>query len=453
MGIAVVILAAGQGKRMQSALPKVLHRLAGRPLLGHVVDTARRLRPDVIAVVHGHGGELLKDAFADAQDLVWVEQSEQRGTGHALQQALPVLHQADTVVVLYGDVPLITVDTLATLVRVAGHGCGLLTVDRDDPTGYGRIVRDGDGRILRIVEQRDAGPDVLRLRETNTGLMVIPRADLERWLPRLSSDNSQGEYYLTDIVAFAVAEGRQVADTQPQSTLEVDGINDRMQLAALERGYQRQLAERMMRAGVTLADPDRVDVRGELSHGRDIEIDINVVLAGSVVLGDNVRIGAGCVLRDVTVASGTEIAPNCVLEQARVGAGCRIGPFARLRPGTELGDGVHVGNFVEIKQSTVGIGSKINHLSYVGDSSVGAGVNIGAGTITCNYDGASKHRTVIGDNAFIGSNTALVAPVTVGPGATIGAGSVISRDAPADKLTLARARQVSLAWQRPRRKD
>jgi bifunctional UDP-N-acetylglucosamine pyrophosphorylase / glucosamine-1-phosphate N-acetyltransferase len=453
MGVAVVILAAGQGKRMQSASPKVLHPLAGRPLLGHVIDTARQLRPEMIAVVHGHGGERLQAAFSGSTDLVWVEQAEQRGTGHALQQALPVLGPADTVLVLYGDVPLITVDTLDTLLRVAGGGCGLLTVDRQDPTGYGRIVRDAEGGILRIVEHRDADPETLTPSETNKGMMIVPHADLARWLPRLSADNSQGEYYLTDIVAFAVAEGQSIAVAQPASALEVDGVNDRVQLATVERAYQRRVAERMMRAGVTLVDPGRIDVRGDVRHGRDIEIDVNVVLAGEVVLGDDVRIGPGSVLRDVTIASGTEIGPHCVLEQARIGAGCRIGPFARLRPGTDLADGVHVGNFVEVKQTTVGPGSKINHLSYVGDSTIGSGVNIGAGTITCNYDGAAKHRTVIGDNAFIGSNTALVAPVNIGADATIGAGSVISRDAPADKLTLARARQVSLAWKRPRKGD
>lgn len=451
MGTAVVILAAGQGTRMRSATPKVLHRLAGRPLLGHVIETAQALQPERIVVVHGHAGDRVKAEFSDLVDLVWVEQAEQRGTGHALQQALPAIGNAETVLVLYGDVPLVTAGTLERLLRRAGDGCALLTVERADPTGYGRIVRNADGEVVRIVEQRDADPEILALREINTGLMVLPRADLVRWLPQLSADNSQGEYYLTDIVALAVADGRSVKADQPESTLEVDGVNDRVQLAAVERAYQRRMAESLMRAGITLRDPARLDIRGSLRHGRDVEIDVNVVLEGDVVLGDGVRIGPGSLLRDVTIGDHTEIGPHCVLEHACIGEGCRIGPFARLRPGTALAEAVHVGNFVEVKKATVGPGSKINHLSYVGDSTIGAGVNVGAGTITCNYDGAAKHRTIIGDNAFIGSNTALVAPVTVGAGATIGAGSVVSRDAPADKLTLARARQVSLRWQRPRK--
>jgi bifunctional UDP-N-acetylglucosamine pyrophosphorylase/glucosamine-1-phosphate N-acetyltransferase len=449
MKLGVVILAAGQGKRMRSRLPKVLHRLADKPLLGHVIDCARALSPQEIVVVHGHGGQQVLDAFAGQSDLRWAEQAEQLGTGHAVLQALPALQSAEQVLVLYGDVPLTRPETLRQLVATTAHGFGLLTVNLDDPSGYGRILRNDGGRVQRIVEQRDADPEELTIREVNTGIMCLPRSALERWLSALSNRNAQGEYYLTDVLAMAVAEGFDIQVCQPVSALEAEGVNDRVQLAALERAHQRRLAERLMLEGVTLRDPERIDIRGRVTHGYDVEIDINVVLEGDVQLGRGVRIGANCMLRNVSIGDDVEIHEHCVLEQAQVGAGSRIGPFARLRPGARLVGDVHIGNFVEIKKSQIGRGSKVNHLSYIGDTDVGEGVNIGAGTITCNYDGANKHKTVIADNAFIGSNTALVAPVIVGPNATIGAGSVISRDAPQDKLTLTRAKQLSLNWKRP----
>jgi bifunctional UDP-N-acetylglucosamine pyrophosphorylase/glucosamine-1-phosphate N-acetyltransferase len=370
-----------------------------------------------------------------------------------VQQALPLLDDVDRVLVLYGDVPLITRKTLARLIEHAADGLGLLTVTLDDPAGYGRIVRDDTGKVVRIVEQKDARPEEQAIREINTGIMLVGAAPLRAWLGRLSNDNVQGEYYLTDIIAMAVADGVEVHVTQPDRAVEAEGVNNRLQLAALERAYQRARAEELLLAGVTLADPQRFDLRGRLRHGRDISIDINVILEGEVVLGDRVRIGANSVLRNVTVADDVEILENCLLEDAEIGPGSRVGPFSRLRPGVRLLGGAHIGNFVEIKQAEIGLGSKVNHLSYVGDARIGAGVNVGAGTITCNYDGANKHRTLIGDGAFIGSNTALVAPVEVGQGATIGAGSVIGREAPADKLTLTRAPQVTVeGWQRPVKK-
>jgi bifunctional UDP-N-acetylglucosamine pyrophosphorylase/glucosamine-1-phosphate N-acetyltransferase len=449
VSLGIVILAAGQGTRMRSDLPKVLHRLAGRPLLAHVIDCARVLRPERIVVVHGHGGDRVRDAFADAADIDWVEQAEQLGTGHAVQQAMPALVGVERVLVLYGDVPLTRPETLAALVDEAAGDFGLLTVNLDEPGGYGRIVRDGAGAVRRIVEHKDAGPEELGIREVNTGIMLLPRARLQTWLGRLSNDNVQREYYLTDVLAMAVADGVPIRVRQPAEAAEAEGVNDRQQLAELERTYQLWNARALMHGGVTLCDPARLDVRGRLSCGRDVEIDVNVIFEGEVVLGDRVRIGAHCVVRDARIGDDTELLEHCVVEDATIGAGSRVGPFARLRPGAELTGNNHVGNFVEIKKSRVGPGSKVNHLSYVGDSDVGAGVNIGAGTITCNYDGANKHKTVIGDRAFIGSNTALVAPVTVGEGATIGAGSVIGKDAPAEKLTLTRPRQVSLDWKRP----
>ncbi|MBT8430231.1 MAG: bifunctional UDP-N-acetylglucosamine diphosphorylase/glucosamine-1-phosphate N-acetyltransferase GlmU [Gammaproteobacteria bacterium] len=452
MGIGVVILAAGQGTRMKSAMPKVMHRLSGKPLLGHVIDYARALSPAEIVVVYGHGGEQLREAFAGQHDLRWAEQAEQLGTGHAVQQAIPLLQASDQVLVLYGDVPLTRPETLRELVKIAGQGFGLLTVNLGDPTGYGRIVRDPAGRVLRIVEQKDAGPDELAIDEINTGIMLMPLHNLERWLGGLSNSNAQGEYYLTDVLAMAVAEGFDIQVGQPESPLEAEGVNNRLQLATLERAFQKRLTDRLMLDGVTLRDPARIDIRGELQHGQDVEIDFNVLLEGRVTLGDRVRIGANCVLRNMEVGDDVEIFDNCVLEEAKVGPGSSIGPFARLRPGAELIGGAHIGNFVEIKKSQVGKGSKVNHLSYIGDTEIGEGVNIGAGTITCNYDGANKHRTLIGDRAFIGSNTALVAPVEVGRDATIGAGSVIGKDAPENKLTLTRAKQVSLNWQRPTKK-
>ncbi len=449
MSLGIVILAAGQGTRMKSAVPKVLHPLAGRPLLGHVLDTAAELAPARTVVVYGHGGERVREVFAE-RDIAWAEQAEQLGTGHAVQQALPHLDGVDRVLVLYGDVPLIRTETLLRLLEGTESALGLLTVDLADPAGYGRIVRDEAGNVLRIVEQKDAGPDELAIREINTGIMLIGADRLADWLGRLSNDNAQGEYYLTDLIEMAVHEGIAVHVAQPADAFEAEGVNNRSQLAVLERVYQRARAEELLLSGVTLADPARFDLRGRLSHGTDVSIDVNVIVEGEVVLGSDVRIGANTVLRDVLIGDGVEILENCVLERARVGAGSRIGPFSRLRPGADLIGDAHVGNFVEIKQAVIGRGSKVNHLTYVGDADVGAGVNVGAGTITCNYDGANKHRTVIGDRAFIGSNTALVAPVSVGDGATVGAGSVITRDAPADKLTLTRARQLTIdGWERP----
>ncbi len=453
MKLGIVILAAGQGTRMKSRRPKVLHELAGRPLLRHVIDTALELSPERVVVVYGHGGEQVRRAIGD-EGLHWVEQREQLGTGHAVQQALPALEGLDKVLVLYGDVPLIRARSLRHLIDTTESALGLMTVDLADPTGYGRIVRDEAGNVLRIVEEKDASEAERAICEINTGIMLIGVERLRAWLQRLSPDNAQGEYYLTDLIAMAVHDGIAIHVAQPEDPVEAEGVNDRAQLAALERVYQRWQAEALMAAGVTLRDPARFDLRGTLRTGMDVELDVNVLLEGEVVLGDNVRVGANTVLRDVTVEEDVTILENCVLEEARIGSGSRIGPFSRIRPGTHLVGGAHVGNFVEIKNSTIGHGSKVNHLSYVGDTHMGAGVNIGAGTITCNYDGANKHRTLIGDRAFIGSNTALVAPVSVGDGATIGAGSVITRDAPAEKLTLARAKQVTIeGWTRPKKEE
>jgi bifunctional UDP-N-acetylglucosamine pyrophosphorylase/glucosamine-1-phosphate N-acetyltransferase len=452
MHLGVVILAAGQGTRMKSDLPKVLHRLAGKSLLGHVIECARSLQPEEIVVVYGHAGEQVRSAFADQPDLRWAEQAQQLGTGHAVQQALPQLRSAEQILILYGDVPLTRPDTLRELIEATRGGFGLLTVDLDDPTGYGRIVRNEGGRVQCIVEQKDADPEQRTIREVNTGIMCMPRVAAQRWLASLSNDNAQGEYYLTDVLAMAVSEGFDIQVRQPADPAEAEGVNNRLQLATLERAWQRRAAEALMLDGLSLRDPARFDLRGSLEHGRDCEIDVNVLVEGRVRLGDRVRVGANCTLRDVSVGDDVEILENCVLEGAAIGPDSRIGPFARLRPGAELTGAAHVGNFVEIKKSVIGRGSKVNHLSYVGDSEIGAGVNVGAGTITCNYDGANKHKTVIGDGAFIGSNTALVAPVTVGAGATIGAGSVITKAAPDDRLTLTRAKQLSIEWKRPSKK-
>ena len=453
MRLGVVILAAGQGKRMCSALPKVLHPLAGRPLLAHVLDAAERLGSAKTVVVYGHGGEQVPSVLGD-RDCAWVEQAERLGTGHAVRHAMPVLQDLDRVLVLYGDVPLVDPETLGGLIE-ASRECplGILTATLGDPTGYGRILRDlGTRHILRIVEHRDASPAERDIREVNTGFLVAERTRLQGWLQRLTNDNAQGEYYLTDVIGLAVADGEEVASVQAPTVEEISGVNDRVQLAALERHYQGRLAEDLMRAGVTLADPARIDIRGTLKTGRDVTIDVNLVVEGRVSLGDGVRIGPNCLIRDSVIAEGVEILANCVIEGAQVGPGARVGPFARLRPEAHLDANTHIGNFVEIKKSRVGPGSKVNHLTYVGDAEIGRGVNVGAGTITCNYDGANKFKTVIGDGAFIGSNTALVAPVTVGAGATIGAGSVITSDAPPEELTLARGRQVTIpGWQRPRK--
>lgn len=447
----VVILAAGQGKRMHSDLPKVLHRLAARPLLDHVLAAARVLEPARICVVYGHGGEAVPAAIADPT-LAWAKQDPQLGTGHALAQALPHLTAAPQTLVLYGDVPLTRVDTLLRLVATAGDGAAVLTVELDDPTGYGRIIR-ADGRIERIVEQKDATPDERAVREVNTGIMVLPTARLAGWLTRLKNDNAQGEYYLTDVVALAVHEGIAVNAAMPGAVWETLGVNSKTQLAELERIHQREVARDLLERGATLADPARIDVRGTLACGRDVSIDVNCVFEGEVELGDRVVIGAHCVLKNVRIAADTRVEPFCHLEEAEIGRACRIGPYARLRPGARLAEAVHVGNFVEVKASAIGAGSKANHLAYIGDTTVGSNVNIGAGTITCNYDGVNKHRTIIEDDAFIGSDTQLVAPVRVGKGATLGAGTTLTRDAPPGQLTVSRAKQVSVpGWTRPVRK-
>jgi bifunctional UDP-N-acetylglucosamine pyrophosphorylase / glucosamine-1-phosphate N-acetyltransferase len=448
--LTVVILAAGQGKRMNSARPKVLQDLAGKPLLRHVLDTARALLPAGIQVVSGHGGDAVRAAF-QGESVGWALQAEQKGTGHALQQAMDAIPDNHLVLVLYGDVPLLRVETLRALIAEASERqVALLTVMLADPTGYGRVVRDAHGRRTLIVEQSDASPRQQRIREGNTGVLVAPARCLREWLGRLRSDNAQGEYYLTDVIAMAAKDGMGVAAQVATEESEVLGVNDRQQLAQLEAVLRARRAQQAMREGVTLADPLRFDQRGELVAGRDVRIDINVVLEGRVELGDGVRIGPGCVLRDVSLAAGTVVHAHSVLEQCTAGTDCVIGPFARLRPGAQLGAGVHIGNYVEVKNATLGAGSKANHLTYLGDATVGSGVNIGAGTICCNYDGANKWRTTIGDGAFIGSGAMLVAPVQVGEGATIGAGSTVTQAAPAGKLTVARARQVTIeGWRRP----
>jgi bifunctional UDP-N-acetylglucosamine pyrophosphorylase/glucosamine-1-phosphate N-acetyltransferase len=436
---------------MKSAMPKVLHPLAHKPLVQHVIDTARSLGPSQIVVVYGHGGDQVREVVIDA-DLSWAEQAEQLGTGHAVQQAMPHIKEADRVLVLYGDVPLTSADTLRELLDQSGKGMGLLTINLDDPSGYGRIVRDDKGGVERIVEQKDANADELAIQEVNTGIMVFPGEKLSGWLNGLSNNNAQGEYYLTDLLAMAVKDGVSIAVTQPKHQFEADGVNNKLQLAELERAYQRLQADRLMTDGVLLRDPNRFDLRGSLTHGTDCEIDINVIIEGKVTLGNNVKIGANVVLRNVSIGDNTVVVENCIFDDATVGTDCTIGPFSRLRPGADLTGGAHIGNFVEIKKSVVGLGSKVNHLTYIGDSQIGAGVNIGAGTITCNYDGANKHTTVIGDNAFIGSNSALVAPVTIGKGATIGAGSVIRKDTPDNKLTLSGGKQVTIEnWERPKK--
>jgi bifunctional UDP-N-acetylglucosamine pyrophosphorylase / glucosamine-1-phosphate N-acetyltransferase len=454
----VVILAAGQGKRMRSDLPKVLHPLAGKPLLAHVLGTARGLGARSICVVYGHGGEKVPEAFPGETDIGWARQEPQLGTGHAIQQALPLLGDDGLVLVLYGDVPLIAEATLMRLIAAAdskNHGgkLAILTVELEDPSGYGRIVRDAAGQVDRIVEEKDASPAQRAIREINTGIMAIPPLHLRRWLGRIENNNAQREYYLTDIVALAVEDGIPVETVRPTRVWETLGVNSKAQLAELERILQGEIASRLLEQGVTLADPARIDVRGELVCGRDVEIDINCVFEGRVELGEGVRVGAHCVLRNVKVGAGTRIAPFSLLEDSELGMACRIGPFSRLRPGSVLAEDVHVGNFVEVKNSRIAAHSKANHLSYVGDATVGSQVNIGAGTITCNYDGANKYRTVIEDGAFIGSDTQLVAPVTVGRGATLGAGTTLVQDAPPGALTLSRAQQVTVAgWKRPVKK-
>ena len=452
MPLHVVILAAGQGKRMRSARPKVLHLLGGRPLLAHVLEAARSLKPERVFVVHGHGGAEVKSAFEGAE-VEWVEQARQLGSGPALLQALPRIPRAATVLVLNGDVPLIRIDTLRRLVKAAGRGLAIVTSELSDPEGYGRVVRGAGGRVLRVVEQKEAKPAERLLREWYAGFLAANCSRLAGWLAKVANRNVQKEYYLTDVIGIAAGAGVAVTAVKAREPWEVSGVNSRHELALLERAYQNAQAKRLLEAGVALADLWRVDLRGELVCGSDVAIDVNCVFEGKVTLGDRVRIGPNCVLRNVIVAEDTEIHAFSLLEQAKVGKRCRVGPYARLRPGAKLKKDVHIGNFVEVKASRIGAGSKANHLAYIGDAEVGERVNIGAGTVTCNYDGANKNRTVIEDDCFIGSNATLVAPVRIAKGSYIGAGSTISKDSPPGQLTVARARQVSLArWTPPEKK-
>ncbi|WP_417547240.1 bifunctional UDP-N-acetylglucosamine diphosphorylase/glucosamine-1-phosphate N-acetyltransferase GlmU [Marinobacter segnicrescens] len=449
----VIILAAGQGSRMKSSLPKVLHKVAGRSMLHHVMDTARTLGAEGIHGVIGHGADQVK-AVTPAADVTWALQEQQLGTGHAVAQALPVVPDGAVVLVLYGDVPLINPETLVALVsRVNQQSLGLLTVDLANPDGYGRILRNEQGKVTAIVEQKDATESQKAICEVNTGILAVTSDHLKRWLPQLSNSNAQGEYYLTDIIAMAAGEGMTIEVAQPSHEQEVQGVNNRLQLSVLERWYQRCEAERLMTEGATLADPDRIDVRGNLTVGQDVLIDVNVVFEGEVTLGNNVSIGPNCLIRDARLADNVTVHANSVIEGADVAEQCQIGPFARLRPGTRLARTAKVGNFVETKKAEVGEGSKINHLSYVGDATLGRNVNVGAGTITCNYDGVNKFQTVLGDNVFVGSNTALVAPVSVAADAVIGAGSTITTDVAEKDLAVARGRQRNIkGWKRPEKK-
>jgi bifunctional UDP-N-acetylglucosamine pyrophosphorylase/glucosamine-1-phosphate N-acetyltransferase len=452
MPLDVIVLAAGQGKRMRSDLPKVLHPLAGRALLAHVLDTAHALSPRMTIVVHGHGAERVRAAFPQA-DLEWVLQAEQLGTGHAVQQAMPKVDAKSTVVILYGDVPLVRAESLKRLIDAAGDGVAVMTTELDDPKGYGRIVRQPSGRVERIVEDKDASEKERAIREINTGLMIAPAGALRGWLAALRNDNAQGEYYLTDVIVMAARAGMKVNGVISPTEAEVLGVNDKVQLARLEAELRAERANALMLEGVTLADPARIDIRGEVTVGRDVFIDVNVVLVGKVHLADRARIGPNCYLKDCSIGADTELHPNCVIDRTSIGARCSIGPFARMRPGAELHDEVHIGNFVEVKNSIIGDGSKANHLTYLGDATVGRKVNVGAGSVTVNYDGANKWRTEIGDNAFIGSGSMLVAPIKVGAGANTGAGSTLTKDAPEGKLTLARSRQVTIeGWKRPEKK-
>lgn len=452
----IVILAAGLGKRMQSSLPKVLHPIAGKSMLAHVLDQARLLKPQRIVVVVGHGADAVKAAFADQPDLDFVLQSPQQGTGHAVMQAAPLLDDdaKSATLVLYGDVPLVRADTLRSLLSSRGDGMAVLTEKLADPTGYGRIVRNAGGQVQRIVEHKDASADELAICEVNTGIVAAPTVHLKRWLSQLRNDNAQGEYYLTDIVGLSVADNVPVGAAHPGASWETLGVNSRVQQAQLERIWQAEQANRLLEQGVTLADPARFDVRGTLQCGRDVFIDVGCVFEGHVVLEDGVRVGPHCVIRQAHISPGTQIDAFSHIDNARVGHNARVGPYARLRPGAEIGDEAHVGNFVEIKKSRLGRGSKANHLAYIGDAQVGDRVNIGAGTITCNYDGVNKFETIIEDDVFIGSDTQLVAPVRVGQGATLGAGTTLTKDAPAGQLTLSRSRQTTVAgWKRPVKKS
>ncbi len=449
----IIILAAGQGTRMKSALPKVLHKIAHKTLLGHVLDVAQQLTAHSIHVVYGHGGEQVKNALAH-YNINWVLQGEQLGTGHAVDQAAPSIADDQTVLILYGDVPLIQKTTLMDLINAASsNALGLLTAHLDDPTGYGRIIRNASGDVIKIVEQKDASDDERKVTEINTGMLALNSTQLKNWLKKLENNNAQGEYYLTDIIGIAAKEGVAINTVHPAALKEIEGVNNKQQLAELERAYQMDQAKKLMEQGVTFRDPARFDLRGELEVGKDVTIDVNVIIEGKVKIGDNVSIASNNVIRDSSIGNNVSIEPNCIIESSIIGDQCVIGPFARVRPGTQLAKAAKIGNFVEIKKSTIGEGSKVNHLSYIGDTTMGKDVNIGAGTITCNYDGANKHQTVIGDNAFIGSDTQLVAPVEIGEGATIGAGSTISHDAPKGELTLSRAPQKTRqGWKRPGKK-
>ncbi|HYX65625.1 MAG TPA: bifunctional UDP-N-acetylglucosamine diphosphorylase/glucosamine-1-phosphate N-acetyltransferase GlmU [Burkholderiales bacterium] len=452
MPVDVIVLAAGQGKRMRSQLPKVLQPIAGRPLLAHVLDAARALSPRRTIVVHGHGGEQVRAAFA-GEAVEWVLQAEQLGTGHAVRQALPRLDGDGEVLILYGDVPLVRPASLQRLAEAGRDGLAVMTAELDDPSGYGRVLRNQAGGVERIVEEKDASSAERGVREINAGFMALGAGRLREWLGRIGNRNSQKEYYLTDLVGLAVNDGVPVVAVKVEDAAEVAGVNSKRELAALERVVQGQWARRLMDEGVTLADPARIDVRGTLECGRDVSIDVNCVFQGRVTLGDRVRIGPNCVLRDVSIAADTEVNAFSQLEESQVGARCRLGPYARLRPGSALAADVHIGNFVEVKASRLGEGAKANHLSYIGDAELGARVNVGAGTITCNYDGVAKHRTVIEDDCFIGSDATLVAPVRIARGSYIGAGSTITRDTPPGQLTVGRARQLSIpSWKPPKKK-
>ena len=445
----IVILAAGQGTRMKSSLPKVLHPLAGIPLVQHVINTSKELKPKFINVVYGHGGELVQKQINEPA-INWVLQEEQLGTGHAVAQVSDYLNDDELVLILYGDVPLINIDTLADLLNQASDGISLLTAHLDIPQGYGRIVRDVSGRVKNITEEKDATDDIKKIHEVNTGILAVKANLLKNWLNKLDNNNAQKEFYLTDVIAMAVKDNFTVHTTQPENEFEVMGINNRIQLSELERHYQKEQANKLMAGGITLADPMRVDIRGKINHGRDIFIDVNAIIEGNVSIGNNVSIGANCVIKNSSIADDVEILPMSILDNAVVGAGSKVGPFARLRPGAELSENTHIGNFVEIKKSFIDIGSKVNHLTYIGDSTVGKNVNIGAGTITCNYDGANKHQTIIEDDVFVGSATQLIAPVKIGKNSTIGAGSTITTDVAEDELAITRAKQKNIqGWKRP----
>ncbi|HBM84476.1 MAG TPA: UDP-N-acetylglucosamine diphosphorylase/glucosamine-1-phosphate N-acetyltransferase [Halieaceae bacterium] len=453
MTLEVIILAAGQGSRMRSSTPKVLHLLGGKPLLQHVVDAARSLKPKAVHVVVGHGAEAVREAMA-GNALNWVQQTEQLGTGHAVLQALPALDADSTVLVLYGDVPLVSSAVLQQLVDAAQQAPALLTAVLEDPSGYGRVLRDAQNCFRAVVEHKDASADELAVTEVNTGILAAPATLLQRYLPRVGNSNQQREYYLPDVLSLSVADGIAVCSASVADPLEVLGVNDQLQLSRLERELQRQRAEALLISGVRLADPARIDIRGELTCGRDVFIDVNCVFTGDVVVGDGVHIGPNCVISDSQIAAGSEVCAMSHLQQARVGDSCHVGPYARLRPGTELAAGARVGNFVETKKAHIGAGSKVNHLSYIGDCEMGEGANIGAGTITCNYDGVNKHITRIGDGAFVGSNATLVAPVEIGSGGFVAAGSTITREVPTAELAVARGKQRNISgWKRPGKKN